>query len=380
MRSPRSRVAFAVAPAFALAVASTFALSVAPSGAFAAPSPPAEAPWEVESPVVPLPEVPLGVGGSLTALPYKPTPEKVRLGRWLFYDKRLSKDSTVACASCHVPQYAFSELTPHSTGVGGKAGTRKAPSFLNAAFAMFPVFFRDGRASSLQEQAAGPMMNPLEMANDPATVVKTIAGLAGYRKAFREAYGEERIDLGRISDAIACYEATRMSGDSAYDRFEAGDEHALTAQQKEGRELFLGKGRCAQCHVTGANFTDSGFHNLGIGFDSRKAGSRKGEGARAGFADLGRYAVTGRPADAGAFKTPSLRDVSLHPPYMHDGSLATLRDVVLYYDKGGVPNPWRDPALARLDLNGAEVDALVAFLHALEGKGYLDQAPRSLPQ
>lgn len=354
--------------ALALAAAGSVARAEAPSA------------WEAESPVAPLPSVPLGVNGDLSELPYKPTPEKVRLGRWLFYDRRLSKDSTVSCASCHVPEHAFGELTPHSTGVGGKTGTRKAPSFVNAAFSIFPVFFADGRAVSLQEQAKGPMANPLEMANDYPTVVMTVAGLAGYRKAFREAYGDDKIDIERIADAITCYEATRMSGDSAYDRFEAGDENALTAQQKQGRELFLGKANCASCHITGANFSDAQFHNVGVGFDRKKSSSKRGAAARASFTDLGRYAVTKNDADVGAFKTPTLREVSLHPPYMHDGSLATLKDVVLHYDKGGVRNRWLDPTVIKLGLAPAEVDTLVAFLESLQGKGYQDVPPKSFPQ
>ncbi|GAC1343951.1 MAG: cytochrome c peroxidase [Myxococcales bacterium] len=368
-----------------LAPASALLLVVATAGSVAGHGTPsldsgATAPWEAESPVVPLPAVPLGVRGDLAALPYKPTPEKVRLGRWLFYDKRLSKDGTISCASCHLPEHAFSERTPHSTGIGGQVGTRKAPSFVNAAFTLFPVFFHDGRAGSLQEQAKGPMANPLEMGNDHPTVVKTVAGVAGYRKAFREAYGDGVIDIDRIADAISCYEATRMSGDSAYDRFEAGDETALTAQQKQGRELFLGKAHCAECHVTGANFTDAQFHNVGVGFDRRRAKGRKGAGARAGFSDLGRFTVTRNEAEVGAFKTPTLRDVALHPPYMHDGSIATLKEVVLRYNQGGTRNRWLDASIVKLGLAPAEVDTIVAFLEALDGKGYQDQAPKLFPE
>lgn len=336
------------------------------------PEKPAPARWEVDNPVVPLPKPPLGAQADFAAIKGL-SPEKVRLGKWLFYDKRLSSDATVSCATCHRPEHAFSEPTAHSTGVGGQEGARKAPSVVNAAWPVFPVYFWDGRAASLAEQAKGPIENPIEMASTHADVVKLLSGVAGYKKAFREVYGDDHIDIDRVADAIAAYEATRLSGNSAYDRFDAGDQSALTEQQKKGRELFFGKAQCNQCHL-GWNFTDSQFHNLGVGWDPKR-----GKG-KAGFADLGRAKVTNKDEDIGAFKTPTLRDVSKHAPYMHDGSMKTLREVVLHYDKGGNKNPWLSKKIFKLKLEPGEVDALVAFLEALDGEGYADTAPKSFPE
>ncbi len=339
-------------------------------------APPATPDWEVENPVRPLPAAPLGVAAELSDLTTpRVTPEKVRLGRWLFYDPRLSKDGTVSCASCHEPETGFSERDPVSTGVGGQKGNRKAPPVLNAAFPIYPVWFWDGRAGSLVEQAKGPMANPIEMGMTHASVESAVRAIRGYRSYFAEAFGDDRIDVDRVAEAIASYEATRMSGNSAYDRWDAGDPKALDERQKAGFRLFFGKAACNQCHL-GANLTDSRFHNLGVGWRQPPTGADPASG----FADPGRSKVTGKAADTGAFKTPTLRDVSRRAPYMHDGSVATLREVVLLYDRGGVGNPWLSPEMKPLHLTDGQVDALVAFLEALDGEGFLDVAPRSFPR
>lgn len=330
--------------------------------------------WERESPLVRLAPAPLGITADLASLPFPVTPETVRLGRWLFYDRRLSADGTVSCGDCHRPQNAFSEPEPHSSGVGHRAGSRKSPTFVNGAFPVYPVYFWDGRAASLVEQAKGPMVNPVEMANTHEKVVATVAGREGYRRLFRQAFGDDRIDIDRVARAIAAYEATRLSGNSAYDRFDAGDAGALTAQQKHGRELFFGKAECNGCHL-GQAFTDSRFHNLGVGWVEPP----RGADPRAGFKDPGRAAVTRDPKDTGAFKTPTLRDCTRHAPYMHDGSKSSLRQVVQHYARGGNRNPWLDEAMKPLPLSAEEVDALIAFLSALEGEGYQDAAPASFP-
>lgn len=291
------------------------------------------------------------------------------MGRWLFFDGRLSSDGTVPCAACHRPENAFSEPTPHSTGVGGKTGNRKSPTFINGAWPFYPVYFWDGRAASLLEQAKGPIENPVEMAGSHETMVDTLSGIAGYSPYFREVFGDERIDLDRVVTAIAAYESTRLSGDSAWDRFNAGNASALSEQARLGNDLFFGKAECAQCHV-GWNFTDSMFHNLGVGWDP--------EVKR--FADIGRFAVTGEEKDTGAFKTPTLREVSLHAPYMHDGSVPTLREAVEHYNRGGEPNPWLSERIRPFDLTPEEVDAVVAMMESLEGRGYQDTPPRSFPQ
>ncbi|MFQ5600392.1 MAG: cytochrome-c peroxidase [Candidatus Krumholzibacteriia bacterium] len=324
--------------------------------------------WEQTNPVVPLPEPPLGVESSFSDLEEPPTPERVRLGRWLFYDKRLSADGTISCATCHHPENAFSEPTPVSTGIRGQKGGRKAPSFINQAWTLYPHFFWDGRAASLEEQALGPIANPIEMGSTHEAMVETLQEIEGYARYFEEAFGSEGITKERVAKAIADYERTRMSGNSAWDRWKNGDENAVSETVKRGDELFFDKAACNQCHF-GQNFTDSRFHNLGIGWDDKKKE----------FGDLGRYAVSKQVEDRGAFKTPTIRDVTKHAPYMHDGSLQTLREVVEHYNQGGNPNPHLSPMIEPLDLAADEIDALVAFMQALEGEGYQDTPPEAFP-
>lgn len=326
--------------------------------------------WEVANPLLPLPEPPLGIESRLTELPDPPTPERVRLGRWLFYDARLSADGTVSCATCHHPENAFSESTPVSTGIGGQKGGRKAPSFVNQAWTVYPHFFWDGRSFSLEDQALGPVQNPIEMGNTLQAMIVTLQGSDNYARYFEEAFGTGEITPDRVAKAIADYERTRMSGNSAWDRWKhGGDEAAVSELVKRGDELFLGKATCNKCHL-GQNFTDSRFHNLGIGWDSESQT----------LADEGRYVVSEEEEDRGAFKTPTLRDVSKHAPYMHDGSLATLREVVEHYNQGGIPNPYLSPRIQPLKLTEAEIDALVAFMEALDGEGYQDRTPTSFPR
>jgi cytochrome c peroxidase len=334
-------------------------------------------PWEAANPLRPLPKAPLGTEIDLTTLPDPPTPERVRLGRWLFYDTRLSADNSVSCASCHRPEYAFSEVTPVSSGIRGQKGSRKAPTFINQAVTLFPHFFWDGRAGSLEDQALGPIANPIEMGSTHATMIETLTGVRSYGPYFEEAFGTAAITKERVAKAIADYERTRMSGNSPWDRWRYDrDESAVSDAVKQGHELFNGKASCAQCHL-GNNFTDSQFHNLGVGWDP----------AAKKFTDEGRWTVTHslgaeqrRDTDRGAFKTPTLREVTKHPPYMHDGSLATLREVVEFYNDGGRKNPWLDPKVKPLGLTGAEIDALLEFMKALEGEGYQDAPPTSFPE
>jgi cytochrome c peroxidase len=325
---------------------------------------------EKANPVLPIPTPPLGIDSQFSDLPEPPTPERVRLGRWLYFDKRLSADGTLSCATCHVPEHAFSELTPVSTGVKGQKGTRKSPSFLNQAWTLYPHFFWDGRAKSLEEQAVGPMANPVEMGNTHEAMLNTLKLTRGYAKYFKQAFGTEGITLDRVAKAIADYERTRMSGNSAYDKYSKNvDKGALSAEAKKGMDLFFGKAECNQCHL-GQNFTDSRFHNLGIGWNAK---TKK-------FADEGRGKISKDKKDLGAFKTPGLRDVTKHAPFMHDGSIATLEEVVTHYNKGGDRNPRLDPKVRKLGLKKDEMAALVAFLRALDGEGYMDHAPEAFPQ
>jgi len=374
-RARRTRIALAARLAGLLAALAAACASADRPRLSPAPVPEPARDWEADNALRPLPAPPLGVPVDFSGVGFPVTPEKVRLGRWLFYDPRLSADGTVACATCHRPEQAFSETEPVSVGVHGRKGTRKAPPILNAAFPIYPVFFWDGRASSLLEQGKGPMLNPVEMGMTPEGIVRSVRAAAGYGKYFEAAFGDERIDLDRVAEAIAAYEATRLSGNAPYDRFDAGDASALSPMEQLGRELFFGRAACNQCHL-GFNFTDSKFHNLGVGFRPPAPGADP----QSGFADRGRAGVTGRDEDTGAFKTPTLRDLSRRAPYMHDGSVATLREVVELYRRGGVKNPWLSPEVKPIELTPREVDALVAFLGALDGEGYQDSSPSAFPR
>lgn len=368
-------VAVAGLSAFALLSGSTRGQTArahdAASSAVTIPAPvPPPPPWESENPVVPLPKVPVGLDRTFEELAEPPMPERARLGRWLFFDKRLSGDGTVSCATCHRPAHAFSEPTAVSTGVGGKLGLRKAPPVLNLAWTIYPHFFWDGRANSLEAQALGPVANPIEMGNTHAGMVQTLGKVQGYAPYFGRAFGDPAGTADRIAKALADYERTRLSGNAPFDRWQAGDATAVNASVKRGFDLFMfGKAACNQCHL-GSNFTDTNFHNLGVGWD---------EGKRA-FKDDGRYAVTKKDEDRGAFRTPTLRELARRAPYMHDGSQATLRDVVEFYNRGGTANPYLDAKMKPLGLAENEVDALVAFLQSLAGEGFMDEGPKAFPQ
>lgn len=328
-------------------------------------------PWERDNPVRPLAPPPLGMDLYFEEVKSPPDPKSVRLGRWLFYDTRLSGDGTVSCATCHKPEHAFSEGTPVSSGIKGQKGTRKAPTFINQAVTLQPHFFWDGRAGSLEDQALGPISNPAEMGNTHESMIATLTRVPGYKPYFQDVFGSEAITKERVAKAIADYERTRVSGNSPFDQWRATrDPSKVSAAARLGHELFFDKAGCSSCHV-GSNFTDSAFHNLGVGWDARTKR----------FADEGRFIVTRDPRDRGAFKTPTLREVTRHAPYMHDGSMATLREVVEFYNRRGNDNPWLDPKMKIRDqLTDAEIDAVVAFMESLEGEGYQDTAPQHFPQ
>jgi cytochrome c peroxidase len=331
-----------------------------------------------------VPGTPRGLDIALYRLPDPPTPNRVRLGRWLFFDRRLSRDGTVSCASCHQPDHAFSNTAAVAEGISGARGTRKTPTIVNLAVPMAwsnfrdvppGAFFWDGRARSLEQQALGPIANPLEMGSSRVRLVETIAGIPGYRRYFGDAFGDGRVTAERIAHAIADYVRTRMSGNSRFDRWVTGrDANAMSPQERRGFALFSGPAGCARCHPP-PMFTDGRFRNLGIGWDA----------ATRTFADTGRQAVTRGTmyeADPGTFKTPTLREVTKHPPYMHDGSIATLREVVEFYNRGAIANPDLDPSIARSGLKLAveDVDDVVAFLGALEGEGWQDSGPSLFPR
>lgn len=335
---------------------------------------PGDPAWEEANPLVALPEPPLGVQADFETLQSEQglviTPEKVRLGKWLFFDPRLSADGSISCATCHRPEHGFSEPTPTSTGIGQQVGARKSPPIVNAAFPFYPVYFWDGRAASLAEQAKGPIENPIEMGNTHTAMVASLQGIQSYGPYFAEAFGDPAIDVDRVAEAIAAFEVTLYSGDSPYDRFRAGDKEALSEQARQGKELFENKAGCAECHVSW-NFTDSKFHSLGVGWDPER-----GE-----YRDTGRFQVTGNAEDLGAFKTPTLRDVALHAPYMHDGSMATLEEVMDHYNKGGTPGAANLSGKVRsLELTPEESAAVVAFLHALTGGQPRVTPPAAFPE
>ncbi len=292
------------------------------------------------------------------------TPAKAELGRYLYFDPRLSADGTVACATCHDPRRGFTDCAAVSTGIKGQRGNRSAPTVINRAYSL--AQFWDGRAGTLEEQAKGPIANPIEMGNKHDAMVATLGKIQGYRGHFKKAFGSEEITVDRVAQAIATFERTILSGNSSYDRYKAGNTKAMTAAQVRGMHVFFDKAKCDSCHE-GINFTLNAYANLGVGTDKPEP-------------DVGRFAVTKDPADWGAFKTPTLRDIAKTAPYMHDGSLANLYQVVNYYDKGGVPNKNLSEKIKPLRLTEHEKEDLVAFLNALTGDVPPVSAPGKLPE
>ncbi|HXE75493.1 MAG TPA: cytochrome c peroxidase [Candidatus Xenobia bacterium] len=295
-----------------------------------------------------------------------PTVETIALGRRLYYDPILSVDNTVSCATCHHPDFGFSDGKPVSEGVHGKKGNRNAPTVINAAYNA--VQFWDGRAPSLEEQAGGPMQNPVEMAHTMEGVEEKLNADPSYREEFKKAFGADRITFGMVTKAIASFERTVIAGNSPFDRWYYGkDEKAVSDAVKRGFEVFRDpkKGNCAACHSVGeqnALFTDNKFHNIGVGVKLDKYGNPE-------FTDQGRFEVTKNEADRGAFKTPGLRNIAQTAPYMHDGSLKTLKDVIDFYVGGGNSNPNLDKEIHTLvHLSGKEREDLLAFLESLTGK------------
>lgn len=279
--------------------------------------------------------------------------ELVALGRRLFFETRLSRSGETSCGTCHLPERAFTDGRSIAVGDGGARGKRNTPTLFDRAYGHSQ--FLDGRASTLEVQALLPLTNPNELANTPAEILRRLSASGSYRRQFARAFGSAGVTLQRLGSALASFERTLVAGDAPIDRLAIlGDSAALTPAARRGLALFQGKARCVVCHEP-PRFTEERFHNTGIAWNG---GS---------YRDSGRYAVTRRPEDLGAFKTPTLRNVELTAPYMHDGSLATLEDVVAFYDRGGNPNPNLDPTLRPLELTEAERAELVAFLRALTG-------------
>ena len=309
-------------------------------------------------------KITLDVPRGLPALPSSSQPgltrEVVSLGRDLFHEPRLSSDGTVSCASCHQAEGWFTDGRRVAVGVGGVQGTRNTPSVLNAVY--FPAQFWDGRALGLEEQAKGPIASPREMNLPHDVAVARLADDPTYQRRFAEAFGPGPITLRRLVHALAAFERTLLSANSPFDRFYYGGEtNALDEAARRGLAIFTdpARGNCTVCHTIGAQdalFTDGLFHNLGVGMNA------EGE-----LTDLGRFLQTGVESDRGAFRTPSLRHVAQTPPYMHDGSLRTLTEVVDFYVGGGNSNPQLDPQIRPLALTRRDRDDLVAFLTSLTG-------------
>ena len=339
-----------------------------------------------------LPPVPIPADNPQTA-------EKVRLGEKLFNDMRFSATGTVSCATCHDAARAFTDSPPPtSVGINGLTGTRNAPTVVNAAY--LARQFWDGRSPDLEDQALHPFVNPIEMGlknHDP--ILKIVRTDSEYKESFKTVFNKsgEQITMREVIQAIASFERAVVSGDSPFDRWRyGGDQTAMTPAQIRGFQVFIGQGRCISCHIveqTQALFTDSRFHNIGIGINAIQQDvarltseflKAKAQGADVDLAvlsdkktsELGRFAVTNELNMIGAFKTPTLRNVAVTAPYMHDGSLKTLTDVVIHYNSGGVDpktgraNDYLSGGIRPLMLNQQQISDLVTFMEALTSPEY----------
>jgi len=323
--------------------------------------------------------------------------QKIALGEKLFFDPRLSVDGTVACASCHNPDRAFTDGRPTSVGVYGRVGQRNAPSVLNALYN--EAQFWDGRATTLEEQAGFPIINPSEMGQPSLNdAVAKIAPVSDYQEEFQTAFGQPANSLSLVR-AIAAYERTLISFDSPFDHFIAGDPNAIDASAKHGWELFNGRAHCSRCHASVNRdvtyFTDFAFHNIGIGILRHNVTPLAQQAQRliakndlpgvdqaaiqSELSVLGRFLVTRKDADTASFKTPGLRNVLITSPYFHDGSQETLWDVMDHYNKGdGLKNPWLDEDIEPLALTENEIDDLVSFMASLTSAEYKEIGEKEL--
>ncbi len=318
------------------------------------------------------------------------TRAKVELGRQLFFDKRLSHDQTISCASCHSPETSFASNDRLAIGIRQQLGVRNAPTIINRFFSTLQ--FHDGRADSLEEQVLGPLENKIEMGFTHDGVVERLAEVDGYQLQFEAIFGSP-ISIGLIAKAIAAFERTLVTGPSPWDHYsrltafestyadELADRESLleedpelvaiydqlllavasnpisSAAKRGGKLFFSQRVNCASCHA-GANFTDEDFHNIGVGLEDPEDLNT----------DWGRSKITQDESDQGAFKTPTLRNVALTAPYMHDGSLSTLPEVIAWYVRGGHPNPQLSELIEPLEITESEQDDLVAFLESLTGR------------
>jgi cytochrome c peroxidase len=349
-------------------------------------------------------EIPLGlpadVWDSLIPKDNPMTAEKVELGEKLYFDKRLSSDRTVSCATCHDPATGLADNNMVGIGIELKKGARNAPTVLNSMFN--ELQFWDGRAATLEEQAKMPIINPIEMGmKDHNAVVARVNEISEYKPLFSAAFGSEGVTIDTIAKAIAAFERTQISGNSPFDRFIAGDQNAISDAAKRGWALFNGQARCVSCHAWNPSspfFTDNKFHNIGVAAKdqnfptlARRARQLISQGKNRtqaldelalteGFSELGRYLISGQPKDIGAFKTSGLRDIELTGPYMHNGSEKTLLDVMKFYNKGGEANPNLDGGMRPLKLTDPQLDEMVEFLKTLTSDESRRKAQTVKPQ
>lgn len=331
------------------------------------------------------------------------TPEKIALGDKLFHDQRFSSTGEVSCATCHDAQKGFTDSPLKvSEGIEKLTGTRNAPTVINSAY--FTTLFWDGRSPDLEDQSIHPFVNPVEMGlanHEP--ILAIVRNDPEYAAAFRQVFGKsgEEITLTEVIQAIASFERTIVAGDTPFDRwYFAGDGRGMSDAAKRGFEVFIGQGRCVSCHVieqTQALFTDNRFHNIGVGINNIQqdvpelAGAflkAKTEGMDVDIAvltdsktsELGRFAISEQFDDMGAFKTSTLRNIAVTAPYMHDGSLATLRDVVVHYNNGGFSkegeqvNAFLSGGIRPLNLSEQQIDDLVAFMETLTSPQFVQTA------
>lgn len=320
------------------------------------------------------------------------TPEQVALGEKLFADRRLSFNNTLSCSMCHIAGQGFaSNQTSRAIGIEGRTGRRNAPTVLNVAYQK--LFFHDGRETDLSQQAWSPLLDHNEMGNPSiGSIIDRIKATPDYAGLFEHAFNGEGPSMHTVGTALASFQRTLLSGNSRFDRWYFGkDENALTENEKNGFAVFVGKGRCAQCHLIDSDsalFTDHLFHDTGIGYletQALGATSWRVQLAPDTFVsvkedvlrpvsepwknDVGRFEITLNPNDRWAFKTPGLRDVARTAPYMHDGSLFNLEEVIEHYDRGGIPHEGLSDKIAPLGLTEQEKADLVAYLKSLTGDG-----------
>jgi len=314
-----------------------------------------------KEPVARLPKTPLGLPPVPVPSDNPLTPEKVELGKLLYFDPRLSKDGKISCATCHDPKAAWAEHEAVSAGIGKQKGGRNAPTVINAAYAT--VQFWDGRAASLEEQALGPIENPIEMGHKVEVMVQDLSKIGEYRERFQKVFGTEITKEG-VAKAIAAFERTILSGNSPYDRFKAGDNSALGEAQQRGLDLFESAG-CSTCHAP-PTFSNYKFYNAGVGMDKPQP-------------DKGRMDATKKESDLGKFRVPALREVANTGPYFHDGSVEKLADAVALMAGGGKDNPDLSPmleAVRKVKLTEQDRKDLVEFLKALSGQYPIIEPPK----